>query len=225
MAAHLRGRAAKKPAPDAGVAAVTDDDQVGTLVIGGPHDLLGGMASADVGLHGHAAPGRVHGRLLKQLGAGLLLEAALLLDLADRGAAMGEVGLDGQADQLGTVAAAFGSGLLLAAELAAWSVDLARTGSEPAHLVRRRVVTLAALVLGSAAFSVAVMVVSAAQLGDRQGFLMRAAGVAAAVAVVAILAWLSTRSNLRPARSARWLQAGSGWLGHPRGGRRGGDRS
>jgi hypothetical protein len=125
----------------------------------------------------------------------------------------------------GAVAVAFGSGLLLAAELAAWSVDLARTGAEPAHLVRRRVGTLAALVLGSAAFSVAVMVVSAAQLGDRQGFLMRAAGVAAAVAVVAILAWLSTRSNLRPARSARWLQAGSGWLGHPGGGRRGGDRS
>lgn len=172
MAAHLLGRAAKKPAPDAGVAAVTDDDQVGTLVIGGPHDLLGGMASADVGLHDHAAPGRVARRLLKQLGAGLLLEAALLLDLADRGAVMGEVGLDGQADQLGTVAAAFGSGLLLAAELAAWSVDLARTGSEPARLVRRRVVTLAALVLGSAAFSDAVMV-SAAQLGDRQGLLMR----------------------------------------------------
>jgi hypothetical protein len=76
VAAHLLGRAAKKPAPDAGVAAVTDDDQVGTLVIGGPHDLLGGMASADVGLHGHATPGRVARRLRKQLGAGLLLEAA-----------------------------------------------------------------------------------------------------------------------------------------------------
>jgi hypothetical protein len=123
----------------------------------------------------------------------------------------------------GAVAAAFGSGLLLAAELAAWSVDLARTGAEPAHLVRRRVGTLAALVLGSAAFSDAVMV-SAAQLGDRHGLLMRAAGVAAAVAVVAILAGLSTRSKLRPARSARWLQAGSVWLGHPGGGRRGGDR-
>jgi hypothetical protein len=124
----------------------------------------------------------------------------------------------------GAVAVVFGSGLLLAAELAAWSVDLARTGSEPAHLVRRRAGTLAALVLGSAAFSNAVMN-SAAQLGDRQGLLMRAAGVAAAVAVMATLAGLSTRSNLRPARSARWLQAGSVWLGHPRGGRRGGDRS
>lgn len=124
----------------------------------------------------------------------------------------------------GAVAVAFGSGLLLAAELAAWSVDLARTGAEPAHLVRRRAGTLAALALGSAAASDAVMV-SAAQLGDRQGLLMRAAGAAAAVAVVAILAWLSTRSNLRPARSARWLQAGSAWLGHAGGGRRGGDRS
>jgi hypothetical protein len=94
----------------------------------------------------------------------------------------------------GAVAVAFGSGLLLAAELAAWSVDLARTRSEPACLVRRRTGTLAALVLVSAAFSVAV-VISAAQLGDRQGLLMRAAGVAGAVAVVAILAWLSTRSK------------------------------
>jgi hypothetical protein len=47
----------------------------------------------------------------------------------------------------GAVAVAFGSGLLLAAELAAWSVDLASTGSEPAHLVRRRVGMLAVLVL------------------------------------------------------------------------------
>jgi hypothetical protein len=66
----------------------------------------------------------------------------------------------------GAVAVVLGSGLLLAAALAAWSVDLARTGAEPAHLVRRRVGTLAALVLGSAAFSDAV-VVSAAQLEDR----------------------------------------------------------
>jgi hypothetical protein len=124
----------------------------------------------------------------------------------------------------GAVAVAFGSGLLLAAELAAWSVDLARTGSEPAHLVRRRVGTLAALVLGSAAFSDALMV-SATQLGDRQGLLMRAAGVAAAVAVMTILAWLSTRSTPQPARSARWLQAGSVRLGHAGGSRRGSDRS
>jgi hypothetical protein len=110
------------------------------------------------------------------------------------------------------------------AELAAWAIDLAGTGSEPARLVWRRVGMLAAVVMGSAAFSDAV-VVPAAQLGDRQGLLMRAASVAAAVAVVAILAWLSTRPNLRPARSARRLDAGSVWLGHPGGGRWGGDRS
>jgi hypothetical protein len=124
----------------------------------------------------------------------------------------------------GAVAVAFGSGLLLAAELAAWSVDLARTGSEPARLVRRRVGTLTALVLGSAAFSDAFMV-SATQLGDRQGLLMRAAGDAAAVAVMTVLAWLSTRSTPQPARSARWLQAGSVRLGHAGGSRRGSDRS
>jgi hypothetical protein len=124
----------------------------------------------------------------------------------------------------GLAAVAAGSGLLLAAELAAWSIDLARTRSEPVSLFWRRVGTLATLVLGSAAFSAAI-VVAAAQVGARQGLAVRAAGVAAAVAVVAILAWLATRSNPRPARSARRLQAGSGWLGHPGGGRRGGDRS
>jgi hypothetical protein len=105
VAAYLLGRAAKESAPDAGVAAVADDDQVGALVMGGPYDLLGGMAGTDVGLHGHAAAGRVARRLLKQLGAGLFLEAALLLDLAHGGAVVRDMGLDGQPDQVGAVAA------------------------------------------------------------------------------------------------------------------------
>jgi hypothetical protein len=97
----------------------------------------------------------------------------------------------------GLVAVASGPGLLLAAELAAWSIDLARTGAEPARLVRRRVSVLAVLVLGSAAFSLTVAA-AIAQLGAGQGFLPRGGGVAAAVAVVAILAWLSTRPKPRP---------------------------
>jgi hypothetical protein len=97
----------------------------------------------------------------------------------------------------GLVSVASGSGLILAAELAAWSIDLARTGAEPARLVWRRVSVLAVLVLGSAAFSLTV-VAATAQLGAGQGLLMRCGGIAAAVAVVAILAWLSTRSNPRP---------------------------
>jgi hypothetical protein len=59
---------------------------------------------------------------------------------------------------------------------------------------------LAVLVLGSMAFAVAV-VAATGQLGDRQGLLIRGAGVAAAVAVVAMLAWLAIRCSLRPGRS------------------------
>jgi hypothetical protein len=95
----------------------------------------------------------------------------------------------------GLVAVAFGTGLLLAVELAAWSVDLARTGTEPARLIRRRAGVVAVLVLGAAALSIAVMAATA-QLGDHQGLLVRGAGIAAAVAVVAVLDCLSTRSSL-----------------------------
>jgi hypothetical protein len=118
----------------------------------------------------------------------------------------------------GPVAVAFGSGLLLAAELAAWSVELARTGPEPAPLVWRRVGTLAALILGSAAFSAALVisVAQVAQFEGRSGFLLRAVGVAAAVAVVAMLAWLSTRSNSdQPTGSGTGGQHPSGPLAAP----------
>jgi hypothetical protein len=82
----------------------------------------------------------------------------------------------------GPVAVAFGCGLLLAAELAAWSADLARTGGEPAPLGWRRAVTLATLVLGSGAVA-AVVVVPAELLGTRHGLaVLRGAGVTAAVA-------------------------------------------
>jgi hypothetical protein len=109
----------------------------------------------------------------------------------------------------GLVPVVFGSGLLLAAELAAWSVDLASTGVEPARLAWRRVRLLAVVALGSAAFSVAV-VTAAAQLGNRQGLLIRGVGIAAAVAVVAILARLSARSGLRPDRQRDGRRAASG---------------
>jgi hypothetical protein len=101
----------------------------------------------------------------------------------------------------GPVAVAFGCGLLLAAELAAelaaWSADLARTGGEPAPLVWRRAATLATLVLGSGAVA-AVVVVPAELLGTRHGLAVRGAGVAAAVAVLAILACLANRIRPHP---------------------------
>jgi hypothetical protein len=99
----------------------------------------------------------------------------------------------------GLVAVAFGCGLLLACELASWSVDLARTGGEPARLGWRRAATLATLVLGSGAVA-AVVVVPAELLGTPHGLAVRGAGVTAAVAVLATLAWLASR--IRPHRPA-----------------------
>jgi hypothetical protein len=105
----------------------------------------------------------------------------------------------------GPVAVAFGCGLLLAAELAAWSVDLARAGREPVRLAWRRAGTLATLTLGSAVMA-AVVVLPAELLGTRHGVVVRGAGVAAAVAAVAILAWLSIRAAIRPAHPG-WAKA------------------
>jgi hypothetical protein len=99
----------------------------------------------------------------------------------------------------GPVAVAFGCGLLLAAELAAWSADLARTGGEPSRLGWPRAVTLAMLVLGSGA-AAAVVVVPAELLGTRHGLAVRGVGVTAAVAVLVILALLASR--IRPHRPA-----------------------
>lgn len=92
------------------------------------------------------------------------------------------------------VAVAFGYGLLLAAELAAWSTDLARTDGEPAPLGWRRAATLATLVLGSGAVA-AVVAVPAELLGTRHSLAVRGAGAAAAVA------WLAGR--IRPHPPAR----------------------
>jgi len=99
----------------------------------------------------------------------------------------------------GPVSVAFGCGLLLVGELAAWSVDLARTGREPARLGWRRAATLATLILGSGV-AAAVVVVPTELLGTGHGLAVRGAGVAAAVAVLAILAWLASR--IRPHRPA-----------------------
>jgi hypothetical protein len=63
----------------------------------------------------------------------------------------------------------------------------------------RRAATLAVLVLGSGAVA-AVVVVPAELLGTRHGLAVRGAGVTAAVAVLAILAWLASR--IRPHRPA-----------------------
>jgi len=82
-------------------------------------------------------------------------------------------------------AALIGALLLLAAELASWSIDHdARIRSEPA-LVLRRAGTLAVLV--AAALLVNVVLLATAAVSAAPGALLAAVGVAAAVAAVAVV--------------------------------------
>jgi hypothetical protein len=82
-------------------------------------------------------------------------------------------------------AAAIGVVLLLAAELASWSIEHdARIRTEPS-LVQRRIATLGALVAG--ALFVNFVLLGAAGLAAPAGVLLAAVGVAAAVAAVAVV--------------------------------------
>ncbi len=75
--------------------------------------------------------------------------------------------------------------LLLAAELASWSIEHdARIAAEPA-LVRRRIATLGALI--TAALLVNFMLLAAAGVSASSGVVLAAAGVAAAVTAVAVV--------------------------------------
>jgi hypothetical protein len=91
------------------------------------------------------------------------------------------------------VAPLFGAGLLLAAELSYWSIELARLKALPAALPRRRAGTVAALVLGGMGLAAATVLVAAVPLGP--GSLLRGAGAVAAVATVATLAALVHRDR------------------------------
>jgi hypothetical protein len=82
-------------------------------------------------------------------------------------------------------AAAIGVLLLLAAELASWSIDHdARIEAEPS-LVLRRIATLSALI--AAALLVNFMLLATAGVSASSGVLLAAVGVAAAVTAVAVV--------------------------------------
>jgi hypothetical protein len=82
-------------------------------------------------------------------------------------------------------AAAIGVLLLLAAELASWSIEHdARIEAEGA-LVRRRIATLSALI--AVALLVNFMLLATAGVAASSGVLLAAVGVAAAVAAVAVV--------------------------------------
>jgi len=82
-------------------------------------------------------------------------------------------------------AAAVGASLLLAAELAAWSIASDRRIREERALVVRQALTVAALV--AAAGLVSFVLVGAASVSATAGLLLTAIGVAAAVGAVAVI--------------------------------------
>jgi hypothetical protein len=80
-------------------------------------------------------------------------------------------------------AAAIGVLLLLAAELASWSIEHDARIATEASLVRRRIATLSALI--AAALLINFMLLAAAGVSASSGVLLAAVGVAAAVTAVA----------------------------------------
>jgi hypothetical protein len=82
-------------------------------------------------------------------------------------------------------AAGVGAALLLAAELAAWSISSDRRIHEERALVLRQSLTVAAL--GATAGLVSFVLVGAASISAATGLLLTGMGVAAAVAAVAVI--------------------------------------
>jgi len=82
-------------------------------------------------------------------------------------------------------AALVGAALLLAAELASWSIDHDSRIREERALVLRQAATLAALVIAAAL--VGFVLVGAAAVSTSAGLLLTAVGVAAAVASVGVV--------------------------------------
>jgi hypothetical protein len=82
-------------------------------------------------------------------------------------------------------AAPVGVGLLLAAELATWSIEHDARIHEERAVLQRRIGALAALV--AAATLLGMLVVASAAVSARSGLLLVAVGVAAAVSAVALV--------------------------------------
>lgn len=88
----------------------------------------------------------------------------------------------------------FGPGLLLAAELAYWSVDRARFSVEPAGIARRRALLLAAMVAAGVALAL-LMTLTAGLAQAATGVEIRVLGVGATVMVAWIVAGLARRAG------------------------------
>lgn len=119
------------------------------------------------------------------LGLGLVLRWPATVPWSVLTVALGYVVARGGREAVDGWAAAVGAALLLAAELAYWSIDHdARIQAEPA-LATRRALTRGALL--SVSLVVDVLLLGTAAIAASAGVLLAAVGVAAAVASVAVV--------------------------------------
>jgi len=95
---------------------------------------------------------------------------------------------------LDPTAAVYGSALLLTAELAYWSFELATPSRDEGGLRRRRALAIAALVVGS--LCVGLLAVAVAAVPVAGGLALTAAGIGAAV--VAFVLVVVTAGRIRP---------------------------
>ena len=129
------------------------------------------------------------GAALFLVGAGVLLRAAAFLPwgLASCTGAYA-AGLLASSAGIDLLSPLFAAGLLLAAELAYWSVE-ERTGRETIEVLARRLGVVLLLALGTAL--VGSLLLAAAQARPVGGPAVLALGVAAAVGILALLARLA----------------------------------
>lgn len=85
----------------------------------------------------------------------------------------------------------YAAGLLLAAELAYWSLERRSPGRDEPGAIARRTAALLALVLGSVGLG--ALLLATVELPAGGGLVLEAAGVAAATATLALLAALARR--------------------------------
>jgi hypothetical protein len=117
-------------------------------------------------------------------------DRALTLALALLGAEYG-IFLHLRGEEIGGATAVYAAGLVLAAELAYWSLDLRAPVGDASSAARRRAAGIAATVVG--AFAVAGVVALAAGLRTGSGFLVDITGAIALTAALALVAQLAKR--------------------------------
>lgn len=94
-----------------------------------------------------------------------------------------------------------GCTLLLVAELAYWSVELARTGREERPVLLRRLTAMLGLAAAALVLGAAVLAATTIPLGG--GLAWNLVGVAAAAAALALIAWLASQGRPSAPRASR----------------------